>query len=100
MPSARGTCWKYDMWLPRALALRLQYPEGHPWYKVVTEYANADSASTLALWKAQKREIERRDLWEVYKGMALPRQRLAYLLEKVGVTVSAERTLKPEAQFA
>lgn len=72
MPSAKEKTWKYDSWLPKAVYdidvkedIGLQSAtEG--WDTVLADYANADSAVTLQLWKAMRAEIERRGLWEMY----------------------------------
>jgi len=61
-----GSTWRADMWLPRAVAKTLKYPENHPWWTVLSDYSNGDSISTLALWKVMERELRERDLWEVY----------------------------------
>lgn len=66
MPSAKEKTWKFDMWLPRALALELGYKDSHPWFTLLSDYANADSAVTLALWKVMKQELDRRGLYEIY----------------------------------
>lgn len=90
MPSAKETVWKNDMWLPRALAKELGYPADHEWNTVVRDYANADSAVTMALWKFQQKEIVRRGLWPIYKERLklLP---IVYDMEKRGVTLDAGR---------
>lgn len=66
MPSARDKTWKIDSWLPRVMARHLNYVTGHPWQTVLSDYANADSVATLALWRVLKAEIERRGLWNIY----------------------------------
>ncbi len=90
MPSAKGSVWKYDTWLPRCLAEKMQLKDGHPWWRLLREYANMDSATTLALWKAQEQEIRRRGLWEIYLArlQVLP---VAQAMESHGVTVSKTR---------
>jgi hypothetical protein len=56
MPSAKGEVWRADYWLPRAMALHQGLPtDTHPWYSVLRDYANMDSASTMALWKAMEK---------------------------------------------
>jgi DNA polymerase I-like protein with 3'-5' exonuclease and polymerase domains len=90
MPSAKDSVWKFDAWLPRALARELKLPEDHPWRTVTADYANSDSATTLALWKVQKRLIAERKLKKIY---AL-RLKLLPAIEKVewrGMTVSKAR---------
>jgi len=54
MPSAKAETWKLDMWLLRAVAEELAYPEDHPYWTAAKEYANEDSPTTLALHYAHK----------------------------------------------
>lgn len=80
MPSIKGTSkraedkpWKADSWLPRTL-WRLQIGPGkdHPeWESVVRDYANADSALTLAVWRVMEAELRRQGLWEIYRTRRL-----------------------------
>lgn len=82
--------WKFDTWLPKTIARELGYEEGHPWYTVLQEYANTDSATTVALWKVQKQELLKRGLWEIY----LERRKLLPIVQRMqqrGVTVSGDR---------
>ena len=90
MPSVREKCWKLDTWLPRRLAQELGYVDGHPWWTVLREYAETDSAVTIMLWKAQRGEIERRGLWEIYleRLKVLP---VAYQMERDGIVVNRRR---------
>lgn len=98
MPSATDSCWKYDMWLPRAIAQRLNYDEDHPWWTLLREYANADSSATMFLWKAMKEEIESRGLWEIYvESMRLPR--IFHDMQDSGVTLSKSRLLSLLEEF-
>jgi DNA polymerase I-like protein with 3'-5' exonuclease and polymerase domains len=85
MPSAKEKTWRYDYWLPRALALEKDWPRpepdcrhewvgwgcfrcmGHRFWVVTSEYANADSFATWHLWRHQEREIRRRKLWAIFE---------------------------------
>lgn len=61
--------------------------KGHPWWTVTRDYANTDSAVTVALWPVLKAEIVRRGLWKIY----LERLKLLPVLQRMetrGVTVS------------
>ncbi len=81
--------WKYDTWLPRALAKELGYGDDHPWWTVLREYANSDSAVTLALWKRQYKLLKQRNLWLIFKE----RMRLlpvVFRMEEQGVTLSGQ----------
>lgn len=115
MPSAKETVWKYDSWLPRAIARHLRYPQpdpeckhqylprtdkemfpstrlcahckGHQYWTVTSDYANVDSQVTVALWGVLDREIDRRGLRKIFK-LTSRRSDLAYRMESNGVTCS------------
>ena len=38
-----------DYWLPRAVALHLNYEDDHPWYTLCADYANCDTERTMLL---------------------------------------------------
>lgn len=86
----RDVAWKYDAWLPRAVAMRLNYEDDHPWRTVLRDYANTDSAATLALWRVMRRELEKRGLWKLYqeRRKLLP---VVHDMEWRGVTLSRPR---------
>ena len=112
--------WKADMWLLRALVkqavadvLGMQMEEftladvdadvvlaacdgaGYPreWLTLAADYANTDSEVTLPLGLYVEAEIRRRGLWDIYlHTLELPR--IAYEMERRGVTISAEQTDK------
>jgi DNA polymerase I-like protein with 3'-5' exonuclease and polymerase domains len=101
MPSVKGSgsggrdnekdvVWKNDMWLLRAMAKELKLSSNHPWWTLVSDYANADSAVTLPLWKAQKQQLEERGLMKIYRERLklLP---IAHRMEHDGVTVLGDR---------
>ena len=90
MPSAKVTVWKYDMWLPRAVAMEEKYAEDHEWWTLCSEYANCDSASTLMLFQSQRELLKEKDLWEIYleRLKILP---IVYQMEQTGVTLSRKR---------
>lgn len=90
MPSAKGSMWKHDCWLPRQLAEAGQFPDDHPWRTVTAEYANSDSTATLSLWRVQEKLIKKRELEKIYAE----RLRLLPVIAKVewrGMTVSMGR---------
>lgn len=82
--------WKNDLWLPRAVADQLDYPDDHPYRTVTRDYANEDSATTLAVWVVLREELVRRGLWELYecRRKLLP---IIYDMESRGVTLSEKR---------
>lgn len=90
MPSAKESTWKYDMWLPRAIAKELKYEKDHPWWTVCSDYNTADTETTLPLLKRQLEKIEERGLLAIYleRCKILP---IVPQMEWVGVTVSKER---------
>ena len=90
MPSIKEKAHKADMWLPRAIAKALDYPEDHPWWTVCSEYANVDSVSTLPLYLRQREVIEKRGLTRIYEER-LKVLSVAHKIETVGVTGSVSR---------
>jgi len=90
MPSVKGTAWKNDLWLPKAIAEKEGYPEDHPWHTVTATYADYDSASTYYLFDKMKAELKDRGLWKLYKQRVriLP---IAYNMEERGVTLNKSR---------
>lgn len=90
MPSAKDTVWKFDSWLPRAIAKHEGYDLDHPWWTVLAEYSNADSASTIELFKKQKQLLEERGLWPIYeeRRKLLP---IVFDMEQRGVTINSHR---------
>lgn len=99
MPSARGSVWKYDCWLPRAIAVAEKRPATDPWYTVLREYSNVDSAVTLALWREMERHLENRSLLKIYRHRMclLP---AIYRMERAGVSIDQGRTGKLQEQYA
>jgi hypothetical protein len=112
MPSNDKEFWRGDYWLPRAYAramglpapvseasgtgltyqqaVRRRMPVGHPYWTVLRDYANEDSAVTVALWTELRREIARRGLSAIFEERMkiLP---ITYRMEERGVTISAPR---------
>lgn len=82
--------WKFDCWLPRAMAKFLELPLDHEYWTVTSKYANGDSAAALWLWKRMEPLIRERGLWEIFleRMKVLP---VAYKMEMNGVTVSKSR---------
>ena len=86
MPSNKKEIWRADYWLPRAIAVSNKFPDNHPYYTTVLQYANVDSACTLALWMVLKDQLMKRDLWEIYK-FRLDSMRLAFNMEHKGISL-------------
>lgn len=98
MPTAKGSLWKADGWLPAQLARHLDYPAVHPWHNVLTDYAQADAACTLQLWLVMEQQLHQRRVWDLYQ------QRLKVLpiaagMEAAGVTVSVPRLTELQDKF-
>lgn len=89
MPSAKEKVWKYDAWVPRALALKKGFPTTHPWWAVTHEYANSDSTYTYALWQVLEHLLKEKDLWEIYR-FRLTGVPIAHKMELRGVTANGE----------
>lgn len=129
MPSVKGSAkardkggaderpWKCDAWLPRLLrhvassGEKVLNDEGEAvdlsdfacqeylwWETVARDYAVADSAATVAVWPVMCEEIVRRGYWDNFmERMELPR--LAYLLERRGITVKASEYCTLKAKY-
>ncbi|MGL6095370.1 MAG: DNA polymerase [Fimbriiglobus sp.] len=100
MPSAGEKCWKLDMWLPRAMALRCpDVAADHPdWLTVLAEYAGNDAEVTVAVYKALRAEVERRGLWPIYEQRRKA-MRVGYEMETSGVTLSGTRLSELRAKY-
>lgn len=112
MPSATAEPWKFDLWLPRAICLRQKdlLPDtvdwsakkdkinDHLWQTVCAEYANADSAVTLPLFRIQEKMLKDKDLWGIYleRLKVLP---VVYEMEKIGVTLNSNRLAHLQKEF-
>ena len=98
MPSAKGTTWKYDMWLPRYVARMEGYPTDHEYNSACSEYANSDSTSTLSLYKRMEELVEEKGLGTIYQERLklLP---VVYQMEQYGVTVNKARLRKLRDEY-
>jgi DNA polymerase I-like protein with 3'-5' exonuclease and polymerase domains len=81
--------WHYDMWLPKAL-FNLGHHRDASWQTCLSDYANMDSAVTLALWRVQESHIYRRGLDKIYKERLklLP---IVHDMEVSGVTINKSK---------
>lgn len=100
---------KNDLWLPRAYA-KWKWETGgdaafdpgintpHPYWTLLRDYANVDTAVTVMLWPVMKRELERRGLMVIYRTqMRLPP--VARRMEDAGVTGSIKRHNELQEEF-
>jgi DNA polymerase I-like protein with 3'-5' exonuclease and polymerase domains len=71
---------------------------GHPWWIVLRDYSNADSAATVSLWHAQRAELERRGLLKVYRARSKVMS-IAHRMEVRGLTVSEYNLEELEQEY-
>jgi DNA polymerase I-like protein with 3'-5' exonuclease and polymerase domains len=84
-----GSPWKFDLALPREIAIALKEPLDHPWHHVTAKYANKDSEVTLLDWVVMERFLKERELWNIYlERMKLPK--ITFEMEEAGITVSSK----------
>lgn len=90
MPSAKEKVWKYDMWLPRALAQELNYPDDHPWWTAASKYACMDSLVTVNLLPVMFEKMQERNLLAIYyeRLKLIP---ILFKMERYGVSASGKR---------
>lgn len=69
MPSAKNKVWKFDTWLPRAIAKRNGYKPEHHYWRLTKDYANMDSSMTLSIWFVMRSLLQQRKLWESTKSV-------------------------------
>ncbi|MFA7162250.1 MAG: DNA polymerase [Candidatus Methanomethylophilaceae archaeon] len=90
MPSAKGTSWKYDMWLPRYVANLEDRAKEDFYWTACSSYANSDSTSTLSLYHKLIESIRSNGLERIYRERLklLP---VIFKMEERGITVSGKR---------
>jgi DNA polymerase I-like protein with 3'-5' exonuclease and polymerase domains len=99
IPSAKGAkLYANDYWLPRAIAKAENYPEDHPWWTVLSDYANLDPEVTLAIYLEQEAIIKRLGLERIYE------ERLKLLpivcgMERHGITLSKSKLQHLELDY-
>jgi DNA polymerase I-like protein with 3'-5' exonuclease and polymerase domains len=98
MPSAKEKTWKFDTWLPRAIAKEKGYKESHLFWTVLRDYANADSLHTLMLWGVQEKLLHERGLWKIYKRQ-LRLQEIAWSMERAGITGNIKRLGQQRVEY-
>lgn len=98
MPSAKQKVWKYDMWLPRAVAKRKVSGFDPSWHTVLRDYGNADPATCLGVFLRQRELLQERGLWEIYQAR-LELMQVIVDMEQQGVTASRERLKEIEPGF-
>jgi DNA polymerase I-like protein with 3'-5' exonuclease and polymerase domains len=96
MPSASEKTWRYDYWLPRAMAKHRQKYAGHEWWSVLRNYGCADSEATAEIWSVMRKEMQRRQLFEMYRKR-IEAVKVLHRMEQKGLTV-IRSTLEPMKQ--
>lgn len=100
MPSAKEKVAKFDMWLPRAMADAIgDVTDDDKLYTACAEYANADSSTTMFLYKKQWELLEERGLLEIANAKleVLP---VLTQMEIDGVTYSDKRLKELSRKYA
>jgi DNA polymerase I-like protein with 3'-5' exonuclease and polymerase domains len=98
MPSAKAKTWKYDSWLPKALAEELEYPDDHPWFRVHEEYAATDPVVTYDLIACHRTMLEERGLYPIYLER-LKLIQVIYGIEQAGVSINLDRMRELRADY-
>ncbi len=93
LPSLSGSGIGCDYWMPRAVAIEMEYPLDHPWHMVLATYSDLDTAITIRLFKVMEEEIKRRELWAIYLER-LKLLQVTHEMERRGVTIS--KSMKDE----
>lgn len=99
MPSAKSEAWRFDYWLPKAMALDMNLPDDHAWRTVLTDYACADAEVTLPLWKIHKEKMRKLDLWDIYQQVRRKLPAIVVEMERGGITVNRRRLEAKMEQF-
>lgn len=96
--SEKDKLWKWDMWLPKAVAEFKKYPADHPWRTHLINYSDTDSAVTLPLYEEHQRLMGQRGLtglYEIRRGLIKEICRM----EARGITYSERRLAERCNQF-
>lgn len=99
LPSNDGKVWMCDYWLPRAYAKAANFEPAHAYWWALSDYADTDSPSTLALWKVMRRLLNEQGLWKIYEGVRRRLPEVTYAMESRGVTYSDARRSELRAEF-
>lgn len=70
----------------------------HPWWTVARDYANADSALTLPLWKKMRAELEAQKLWKIYLSR-MPLPLIGAEMEERGVTANRDEKERVRTKY-
>jgi DNA polymerase I-like protein with 3'-5' exonuclease and polymerase domains len=98
MPSAKEKLYKNDFWLPREIAKLCEYPYDHPWWTVLSDYADEDPVVTLAIHQRQQAIIQERGLTKIYEERC-KLVRMSADLQRTGITVIGKNIDKLQQQF-
>ncbi len=98
LPSAGGEIWRADYWLPRAYAKKRKLPKTHSYWRVLSDYADTDSQTTMALWKVMEKLLHEKKLWKIYQER-MKLLRITNELEDHGVTLSRPRLEQSQREY-
>lgn len=76
----------------------IQEDGAHPWWTVLSEYANADSEATLLVWKRVWAEANRRG-WQKLYAVRMETYRVTAEMERRRVTVKRDNLLELKQEF-
>lgn len=99
MPSAGEETWRADYWLPRAYAKHTGLPKDHPYWTVLSNYAEKDAELTAMIWQEMRQEIKRRKLNRIY-AERLKVLAPAWHMERRGVHLNADRLDSLSQEYA
>lgn len=98
MPSAKETVWRFDYWLPRAVAKELNYAPDHPWWTVTSEYANTDSLVTAKLWPVMREKLHDGGLMPLYREK-IKNLSVLFEMERRGTSVIEKERVAMRSEY-
>jgi len=92
------SAWRYDTWLPRAVAKAEDYPRKHPFWTVCRRYAVRDAERTMGIWFVLWEALQEEGLTKVYetRRKLLP---ITYKTETQGVTAKISGLTKARKKY-
>lgn len=90
--------WKYDMWLPRAIAQHDNLHKSHPYWTICKRYAMLDAERTAHLWIHLHEGLKELELLDQYE---IRRKNLetTHTMEQRGVSVSLTALADAKAKY-
>ncbi len=117
MPSCKKETWKFDSWLPKALAIHLEQLEpndncehdwvddvcrlckGHINHVVLRDYATVDAIVTLGIHEVQWKKIKQRKLEKIYLH-SLEIAPILFGMEQRGMVVNGNNLRELESNYS